>query len=127
MGAGNGERIRLWNDRAALWRQIIGAVIAVIVTTSGATGLYFALDGRVSAADKNALDAIERTKENKATIQQLKDNVDALTIGQAVLNEAVVNDRQNNADFRERTDDALKSIIKKLDKARERDVRSDGR
>lgn len=123
---GNGKA-RLWNDRAALARQIIGALIAVVVTTAAATGLYFALDGRVSAADKNALDAIERTKENKATIQQLKDNVDALTVGQAVLNEAVTNDRQNNADFRQRTDDALKSIIRKLDKARERDVRSDGR
>ncbi|MPY72152.1 MAG: hypothetical protein GEU92_18995 [Alphaproteobacteria bacterium] len=114
MTEGNGDKLRAWADKAALARWCWGVLVIAFIA-----GLVYAtLDFRVKAAD-------DRSKDNAVAIERLTDNVNKLTTGQLLLNQSVTHDRQNNAEFRLRTDKALDAIIKKLDRAERRD-RSEG-
>lgn len=120
MSEGNGDKLKAWGDRASQIRAIWQAFVGVVVVTGAAVLTYASLAGDVSKAKG-------LSEQNEKAIEKLTENVNTLSAGQALLNQAVTNDRNNNADFRVRTDDALKSIIQKLDRAERRDNRSDGR
>lgn len=105
------EKVRAWNDRAALVRHawVIGGALVVIGV------MWNNLSRDVAQAD-------QKGKENSAQIEVLKEKINKIDVQQQIIITNQDNDRRNQVEFRTQTQGTLESILKKLERAERRDT-----
>jgi hypothetical protein len=107
-GHANGDdKVRFWNDRAALLRHVWQFVACVVILTAGVVLTYATLAGGIEKID-------DRSKSNEQAIEKLTGNVNSLTASQLLLTEQLKHDREKSGDFRQDTKEALKGILDEL-------------
>jgi len=102
------EKIRAWNDRAALIRHAWQAFTGVIIVSGGIAITYSTLAGDVK-------DAKERSERTERAVQAITGQLNALDTNQKVMQSQMENQQRNSAAFQMRTDTALDRILNKLD------------